>query len=1024
MVGASSISGLVSGLDWAEVISKLIAVERRPINILDQRQTEYENKLSAWQSLNTKLLSLKTQASQLNLNTAFNLFKNTLTSSSSTKPEDILAVTTSTDATPGVYSVEVSSLAAARKLSSQSFTSKTTTLGYSGDIVINGRAINIATTDTLVDIQGKINNVNSGSNATKITASIVSYSSTDYRLILTSDDTGQNVFRIADASASNVLQSLGFTTSSVSINNPTSDGAKSNTFTSSTTDIRSLLGLSSTLSSTTVQIGSNNVSINLDTDSLQTIAATIDALAGISASVVTTTVNGQTLYQLDISGTTSFTDANNILETLGVLKGTNGQGNEVHAGSKANTTDGSTPITATNTFDQIFGANVGTTDTITIQGTKNDGTAITTTTYNIYSGGSYKSIGDLLTTIESLYGGASYVDAYISDGTDGNTAGQAVIKDLTAGNSRMTLTLVANNEGGGTLDFGDITARTKGYSMQVTAGADAVFAVDGTTMTRTSNTITDVITGVTLDLKKAEAGTSITLNISRDLDAVKELISDFVETYNGVIGYINEQYYYDEEKKTGGVLMDDGSLRSVQSDIQSIIRNTINGLPTTLNALAFIGIKSDYNQGGKLAIDDTKLTSMLQSDFMGVRRLFAAEATASNAQVSYVYHTENTKAGAFEISITQAATQASITGTTDLSGGLGGAETLTITDTASGRVANIGLTAGQSLTSIVNAINSKLATEYTEVLTGSVANTKTSAAGGGAISSTTKWSEINTGGDSNDISNGGTISFSGTTRTGQGVSGTYTITDKNTQTVAGLLSAIESAFNNEVYATIDTSGRLVLTDKYTGDSNISLSLTENAGSLDFGTMSVTTQGRSAMSITASASGNYLKITHNIYGDSNGFTISQTANYTGITNGSYAGVDVAGTINGETVTGSGQILTGNSDQPNIAGLSISYSGTSTGSMGNITLTFGVAEQLDNRLKFITDPIDGYVTTRMDGLQDNIDYLQDRMDEMEKRLEGRTDTLYNQYIAMESALARMQSISNWLSQQLGSLNNMWR
>jgi flagellar hook-associated protein 2 len=1020
MVGTSSVSGLVSGLDWADVIAKIMEVEHRPIDILDQRQTQYENKLSAWQTLNTKLLSLKTQASQLKAGSAFNLFQYTLTSSSSTEAEDLLAVTTDSDANVGNYTLEISSLAAARKLSSRSFSSKTTALGYSGDIVINGKAVTISTTDTLVDIQSKINNANSGTNATGVTASIVSYSSTDYRLILTSDHTGEDVFQIADASTSDILQSLGFTTSSTSINNPTSDGAKSNTFTSSTTAISSLLGLSTTLSSTTVQIGGNNVSINLDTDSLETIASTIDALDGISASVVTTTVDGQTRYQLDISGTTSFTDSNNILEALGILKGTNGQVNEIHAGSKVNTTDGTTPITATTQFNQIYGANVSLNDTITIQGTKHDGTEISTT-YTITDPNTL--ISDLLTAIENAYGGSSVVDAYISDGTDGNTAGQIVIKDLTAGDSQMSLTLIANNEGGGSLDFGSITAQTKGYSMEVTAGTDAVFKVDGVTMTSSSNTISDIITGVTLDLKKAEAGTSITLNISRDLDAVKELISDFVESYNDVISYINEQYYYDEEEESGGVLMGDGTLLSVQSDIRSIVRDTINGLPSTLNTLAFIGIKTDTDQGGQLVIDDTELTQMLQSDFLGVRQLFIAETTTSNPQVSYVYHTENTQAGTFEINITQAATQATVTGTTDLSGGLSGDETLTITDTISGRVAIISLTSGQSLTSIVNAINSELASEYAQVLTGSVANSKTTAAGGGAISSSTKWSEIDTGGDSNDISNGDTISFSGTTRTGQTVSGTYTITDKDTQTVGGLLAAIESAFNNEVYATIDTSGRIVLTDKYTGDSNLSLTLTEDAGSLDFGSLTVTTEGRSAMDITASASGNYLKITHNIYGSSNGFTISQSSNYTGITDGNYSGLDVAGTINGESATGNGQVLTGNSDQPNIADLSIQYTGTSTGSVGNITLTFGVAEQLNTRLKFITDPYDGTVSNRIDVLQDNIDYLQDRMDEMEKRLERRMEALYNQFIAMETALARMQSLSSWLSQQVGSLNSMW-
>ncbi len=81
---------------------------------------------------------------------------------------------------------------------------------------------------------------------------------------------------------------------------------------------------------------------------------------------------------------------------------------------------------------------------------------------------------------------------------------------------------------------------------------------------------------------------------------------------------------------------------------------------------------------------------------------------------------------------------------------------------------------------------------------------------------------------------------------------------------------------------------------------------------------------------------------------------------GLVNGTYTGQDVAGTINGETATGSGQNLTGAAGNANTAGLSIKYTGSDNDfDAGTVTLTLGLAALLDNTLFNITDSVSGYV-----------------------------------------------------------------
>lgn len=889
MSSTSFISGLASGLDWKNIVDQLIEIDRRKITVLDNNQSKYEAKLNAWKSLNTKLQAFKTSASSLKEAGTFNSFTTSLTSSSSTSASNILSVSTTSKANTGVYSIKVNAIAKAQKTSSTTFTSKTTALSYSGEFLVNGKAVKVESTDTLTNIRDKINNLNTGSSPTYVTATILSVSDTDHRIILTSDKLGTTGFDILDASSTDVLQSLGFTNSTTSIKNSVSpSGAKTDKFTSSATAIGTLYGLTSAPSGS-VTIGDRSVSINLGTQSLSDIKTAIDTAAptGVTTSIVTTTESGVTKYQLQISGTNTFTDSNNVLEALSILEG--------------------------------------------------------------------------------------------------------------------------------------------GLANSVQSGQDASLTVDGTTITRTTNTITDVMDGVTLNLVNSDATTTLTLNLSRNLEIVKQAIQGFVNNYNEVMKFANEQFTYNTEKKTAGALSGDVTLSSLQSEIRSVMVSEILGLPSTMRLLSQAGIALDSK--GLLTIDDAKLTSALQSDFNAAKRLFIYEGTASNSNAEYISHTKNTKAGTYEVYITTAASRATVTGS-GFSGTYsddGTADSIKITDTYTGRDATISLSNGNTISTIVNAINSELATEYTEVLTGSVSNTKTTAAGGGYISSTTKWSEINTGGDSNNITNGSTISYSGTKRNGTTFSGTYTITDASVNTVGEFLSYLETQFDNKVTASINSAGKIVVTDSTTGDSQIGLTLTENAGSLDFGTLSVTTNGRNAIDITASSSGNNLVLTNNQYGSSYGFSVSyigggiNNTSQLGITAQSYAGANVAGTINGETATGSGQILTGNSGNTNTDGLKIkvTYSSTVPASLGTIKLTLGVAESMNRKLDNMLNSVDGYITYRQKGLQTSIDNLQKQMDTLEERLVKERERLTNQYLNMEKSISRIQTLGAWLSQQLKSL-----
>jgi flagellar hook-associated protein 2 len=138
------------------------------------------------------------------------------------------------------------------------------------------------------------------------------------------------------------------------------------------------------------------------------------------------------------------------------------------------------------------------------------------------------------------------------------------------------------------------------------------------------------------------------------------------------------------------------------------------------------------------------------------------------------------------------------------------------------------------------------------------------------------------------------------------------------------------------------------------------------------------------------------------------------------NGTYSGQDVAGTINGETADGSGQVLRGNDDNSNTAGLSVTYSGTADNSdAGNIKLTLGIAELFSRSLFGITDPLEGYVSFKQTSLQASIDSKETQIEQMEAFLERKSEMMISRYVTMEKALNMIQSQGDWLTSQLNAL-----
>jgi len=213
---------------------------------------------------------------------------------------------------------------------------------------------------------------------------------------------------------------------------------------------------------------------------------------------------------------------------------------------------------------------------------------------------------DTLTTL------ASYINQQSSANNWGVTA--TVLTD--ASGSRLSISSQATGSTGALA----ITTNTTTLTFEPpVGGTNAVFTLDGIPFSSTSNTISDAIPGVTLNLVSAYSG-QVQISVSADQSQVTSALTNFVSAYNKVIADLNSQFAVDPSTNSQGPLGSDPSLSQLQSSLLADINYTVTGNSSGLVNLGSLGI--NLQNDGTLSIDAQTLSSQLATNPSGVQDFF------------------------------------------------------------------------------------------------------------------------------------------------------------------------------------------------------------------------------------------------------------------------------------------------------------------------------------------------------------------------------------------------------------------
>lgn len=252
--------------------------------------------------------------------------------------------------------------------------------------------------------------------------------------------------------------------------------------------------------------------------------------------------------------------------------------------------------------------------------------------------------------------GTGYVLQFTSEDTGEDFSMEIVAKDENGALATSGLSALAYNK----------NQDSAGTNMTLTQqGEDALLSVNGLTITRSSNEVTEVIDGVTLNLKGEDVGNEISITVGADVSGISEKVQAMIDSFNEFQTTYKQLTQYDATEKTGSLLLGDSTLRSINNQIKSTMSSTVAGITgTNFRSLSELGIYTDQFDDFQLKFDASLFIKGLNESRESVIGVFADQGTATDNNITFMNESINSKPGTYDINITQLATQGAYQGGT------------------------------------------------------------------------------------------------------------------------------------------------------------------------------------------------------------------------------------------------------------------------------------------------------------------------------------------------------------------------
>ncbi len=194
-----------------------------------------------------------------------------------------------------------------------------------------------------------------------------------------------------------------------------------------------------------------------------------------------------------------------------------------------------------------------------------------------------------------------------------------VTGEATGAANEITITQSGGDGGLSALEYdpgSGLTSMTESIAAQ-----DALIRIDGLDVMSESNTFSGAVQGVTINVLETSGGTTDNLLVENDDQAAKDLVSDFVESYNALVNVFDNLTSYDAENEIAAPLVGDSTLRGIRDQIRRELSIGVQDLEANFSSLSEVGIEVQLD--GTLDLDNERLDSIIADDFVKFGQLFS-----------------------------------------------------------------------------------------------------------------------------------------------------------------------------------------------------------------------------------------------------------------------------------------------------------------------------------------------------------------------------------------------------------------
>lgn len=217
---------------------------------------------------------------------------------------------------------------------------------------------------------------------------------------------------------------------------------------------------------------------------------------------------------------------------------------------------------------------------------------------------------------------------------------EASIVQVSSGSYELVLTgtedaadiTYSSSSGDDILNKLGVTDSSGAFATVLQTAQAAEFTLDGISLTRNTNDITDVLSGVTFDLLQATpSGTTLNISIGTDTSQISSALQTFVTNYNAFRDAVIAQQTTNSDgtAASSAVLFGDGTMRDIMNTLQDVLGTSVGGL-----TMADLGLS--FNEKNELELDTGTLSTILSTNLSGVTTLLSAQTKTSSSQLSVV----------------------------------------------------------------------------------------------------------------------------------------------------------------------------------------------------------------------------------------------------------------------------------------------------------------------------------------------------------------------------------------------------